>query len=89
MEGMPATSTASVCEQCGKAKRVLLAMVPGKDKKEWFLCPRCWIDGIRPMNDVRDIVEPADLPRVGTVPASSPARGGAVSPPAKAKRKAS
>lgn len=28
----------------------MMAMVPGKDKKPWWLCGRCWIDGIKSMH---------------------------------------
>lgn len=36
------------CEHCGRKKPMMAAMVPGKDGKEWFLCPRCWEDGVKP-----------------------------------------
>lgn len=74
------SSTASAaCEHCGKLQRVMLAMVPGKDGKDWSLCPKCWIDGTRSMHDVRAIVEP-EPPGIVIVPVPA-------APPAKARAK--
>jgi hypothetical protein len=39
----------SRCAHCGKATGVLVGMDPGRDRQEWFLCVRCWRDGLHPM----------------------------------------
>ena len=68
----PSTSLAPPqCEQCAEAKAVMVAMVPGRDGQEWWLCAQCWLDGLRPMNQHGDepvaplvrAVEPAKPPR--------------------------
>jgi len=41
------------CEHCNAQRDervVFIEMKPGKDRTPWFLCIRCWIEGIRPMN---------------------------------------
>jgi len=43
------------CELCSaEARGLFVQMMPGKDGKPWWLCFRCWLDGVRPMakNDV-------------------------------------
>jgi hypothetical protein len=34
------------CEHCQKQPRILLAMSPGDDGLPWYLCVRCWLDGL-------------------------------------------
>ncbi len=66
-----ASSTASdpstSCEHCGKMKRMMVAMVPGKDGVRWFLCPRCWEDGLQSMRVTKVITNTgvAVLPSTG------------------------
>lgn len=47
------------CEHCrvGLARhaRITIEMKPGKDGIPWFLCLRCWMDGIRPMNRIGEV----------------------------------
>ena len=38
------------CEHCGMSRPVMVAMKPGKDERPWSLCSRCWLEGVRPMN---------------------------------------
>ena len=38
-----------MCAHCGPtwSHRVLVGMAPGRDGQEWWLCRRCWADGLR------------------------------------------
>lgn len=44
------TPTDRCCEHCGRASTVLVEMEPGRGSV-WWLCTRCWIDGVRKMAD--------------------------------------
>lgn len=47
---------------------MMVAMAPGNDGKEWFLCPGCYQDGLHKMNGDPNVVA-ADRTRGETVPA--------------------
>ncbi len=52
---MAETSAASsiespACDHCAVQRVIMMEMVPGKDKKAWWLCGRCWVDGIKSMH---------------------------------------
>jgi hypothetical protein len=34
------------CEHCGVRKQVMVTMAPGHNGEAWWLCARCWIDGL-------------------------------------------
>jgi hypothetical protein len=36
---------------------MMVAMVPGKDGVPWYLCPRCWEDGLKPTRELVTTVE--------------------------------
>lgn len=36
------------CEHCGAERTILIGMEPGKDGMPWWLCVRCWADGLHP-----------------------------------------
>lgn len=36
------------CDDCNRARPVMVAMQPGRDGKPWSLCGRCWLDGVKP-----------------------------------------
>lgn len=41
--------TQQICDHCGHAKPAMMAMAPGRDGKEWYLCGACWSEGREPM----------------------------------------
>lgn len=52
---------------------MMVAMAPGKDGTEWFLCPRCFQDGLTKMNGepIAPIAEPPKAAARGSSRASS------------------
>lgn len=52
------------CDHCGKQaetdRPVLVAMVPGRDGKAWFLCVRCWSDGLKSMHGAGGAPKPVN-----------------------------
>lgn len=49
----PETRAQTRCDQCGKgrdARPVMLAMQPGRDGTAWWLCSKCWLEGIGSMH---------------------------------------
>ena len=40
------------CAHCNRVRPIMLEMEPGRDGKPWRLCSGCYLDGIRPMNQI-------------------------------------
>lgn len=55
------------CEHCRRTSVVLLEMQPGRGST-WFLCTRCWIDGLRKMTDNAPTAEPAAVVQPARIP---------------------
>ncbi len=49
------------CEHCGARRRMMVGMAAGKDGQPWWLCPRCWEDGLRTMHGTT--ATPAEPPK--------------------------
>lgn len=39
------------CEHCGRQRLMMVPMEPGRDGKPWYLCPKCFEDGVKPMRE--------------------------------------
>lgn len=35
------------CADCGRAAPIMVGMRPGRDRTEWSLCSRCWVEGVK------------------------------------------
>lgn len=81
-----------VCEHChvglAQRSRISVEMKPGRDGIPWFLCLRCWLDGVRPMSRIGAPVGEA-APTSGIEPAHQANLPGAAQRNGKKKRKAS
>jgi hypothetical protein len=47
------------CLLCGKLRPIMVVMAPGPGGGAWQLCSGCYLDGVRPMNQVGDTPPPA------------------------------
>lgn len=68
---------AAACEHCGRTRPVMIVMDQGAGSP-WRLCSNCYLDGLRPMNDLSPHDVPAEVQ--APQPSSAPA-------PRKAKKK--